>query len=219
MKVAMEYHDEREYNNFFIVGHPLQYADFSEEDHFTSANATAHDLIEHINGWQNIGTVEDELQALGAAWWTRGQFHNTVTPEGLRGDVANNLQYITGRRLAPAIVSKTREYDLEDICNGELKRMCLAELSYGCNSLQSHIDNMIHNSHQVLGWMQLGYNKAKLRYGTDDITRGHYLFHNIEELLSRFSPSGEWIQKFDLHYTIRTAKAWIVEAPEPYYDY
>jgi hypothetical protein len=33
----------------------------------------AHDLIEHVNGVQHIGTINDELEALGAMWYVRGQ--------------------------------------------------------------------------------------------------------------------------------------------------
>lgn len=40
----------------------------------------AHDLIEHVNGLKNIGSIQDELQALGAVWFTRGQW----------GDVSRN---------------------------------------------------------------------------------------------------------------------------------
>lgn len=33
----------------------------------------AHDLIEHVNGVHLIGTIDDELEALGATWYVRGQ--------------------------------------------------------------------------------------------------------------------------------------------------
>lgn len=33
----------------------------------------AHDLIEHVNGPERIGTIDDELEALGAIWYVRGQ--------------------------------------------------------------------------------------------------------------------------------------------------
>lgn len=33
----------------------------------------AHDLIEHVNGPEAIGTIDDELEALGAIWYVRGQ--------------------------------------------------------------------------------------------------------------------------------------------------
>lgn len=33
----------------------------------------AHDLLEHVNGREHIGTVWDELEALGAIWQVRGR--------------------------------------------------------------------------------------------------------------------------------------------------
>lgn len=34
----------------------------------------AHDLLEHVNGVDAIGSVDDELEALGGVWYCRGQF-------------------------------------------------------------------------------------------------------------------------------------------------
>lgn len=39
----------------------------------TDALLIAHDLIEHVNGVERIGTIDDELEALGAIWYVRGQ--------------------------------------------------------------------------------------------------------------------------------------------------
>jgi hypothetical protein len=36
----------------------------------------AHDLIEHVNGAEEIGSIDDELEALGAIWFVRGQFND-----------------------------------------------------------------------------------------------------------------------------------------------
>ena len=34
----------------------------------------AHDIVEHVNGIKEIGSIDDELEALGAIWFARGQF-------------------------------------------------------------------------------------------------------------------------------------------------
>lgn len=41
----------------------------------------AHDLIEHVNGAAAIGGIDDELEALGGIWYTRGQ-HSDLTRNG-----------------------------------------------------------------------------------------------------------------------------------------
>lgn len=38
----------------------------------------AHDLIEHRHGIDSIGSIEDELQAIGAGWITRGQWGDYI---------------------------------------------------------------------------------------------------------------------------------------------
>src|SRR5262245_30758159 len=46
-------------------------------DETTNAGAglqIAHDLLEHVNGQDQIGGITDELEALGAIWLWRGQF-------------------------------------------------------------------------------------------------------------------------------------------------
>lgn len=36
----------------------------------------AHDILEHVNGLDSIGTIEDELLALGGVWFVRGQYED-----------------------------------------------------------------------------------------------------------------------------------------------
>jgi hypothetical protein len=44
----------------------------------------AHDLIEHQNGVAAIGSIDDELEALGAIWYVRGQ-HGELRRDGTGG--------------------------------------------------------------------------------------------------------------------------------------
>ncbi len=41
-------------------------------------NLIAHDILEHLNGLESIGTISDELLALGGVWFVRGQ-HADIT--------------------------------------------------------------------------------------------------------------------------------------------
>ncbi len=52
----------------------------------------AHDLIEHVNGVKNIGSIPDELQALGGIWFVRGQF-NDISRNG-RGSMHTSYQHV-----------------------------------------------------------------------------------------------------------------------------
>jgi len=54
----------------------------------------AHDIIEHVNGLEAIGSIGDELMALGAIWEVRGRWGDIV-----RGNYASALapeQHIAG---------------------------------------------------------------------------------------------------------------------------
>lgn len=41
----------------------------------------AHDVIEHVNGIDRIGSIDDELEALGAIWYVRGR-HGELNRNG-----------------------------------------------------------------------------------------------------------------------------------------
>jgi hypothetical protein len=46
----------------------------------TESILIAHDLLEHVNGLSNIGSLDDELQALAGVWFVRGQ-HSYLRPD------------------------------------------------------------------------------------------------------------------------------------------
>lgn len=54
----------------------------------------AHDIVEHVNGLAAIGTIGDELMALGGAWRCRGQWGDIV--RGTVGSTLSPEQHIAG---------------------------------------------------------------------------------------------------------------------------
>ena len=51
----------------------------------------AHDLLEHQNGPDNMGPVWDEMEALGAIWYVRGQWGDLMTGFSSYHSVHENL--------------------------------------------------------------------------------------------------------------------------------
>jgi hypothetical protein len=51
----------------------------------TWAPGVAHDVVEHVNGYGEIGSIEDELEAMGACWFTRGQHWDMSRGEAVSG--------------------------------------------------------------------------------------------------------------------------------------
>lgn len=58
-----------------IKGTPETDGMFADRD----GTLIAHDLLEHVNGAANIGTVWDELEALGAIWYVRARHGDLLT--------------------------------------------------------------------------------------------------------------------------------------------
>lgn len=75
---------------FYVHGTPRTHGMFTG----TSGVLVAHDLIEHVNGLGMIGSVGDELMALGAIWKVRGQWGDVV--RGEVGSALSSEQHIAG---------------------------------------------------------------------------------------------------------------------------
>ena len=70
VKLKIRYDQETGTFGFAVNGLDIQ------DDIFIASEGRliAHDIIEHQNGAHNIGSVGDELEALGAIWYVRGEF-------------------------------------------------------------------------------------------------------------------------------------------------
>lgn len=90
----------------------------------TEGALVAHDLIEHVNGPALIGTIDDELEALGAIWYVRGQHNemfraatrsNYTVYENIGSDIARMFRdYIEGGQhvdYSPIRARRTRADD------------------------------------------------------------------------------------------------------------
>lgn len=63
----------------------------------------AHDIIEHQNGLEHMGPVWDELEALGAIWYTRGRWGDMMTGSG--------SFYTPEQNIASDVTRMFREWD------------------------------------------------------------------------------------------------------------
>lgn len=94
----------------------------------------AHDILEHPNGFSFIGTVDDELEALGGIWYVRGQ-HGELNRKGMGSayTIHQNIAYDIVRMYRDVIAGGVTSYyrdqasqlshpvtadeDLKEICN------------------------------------------------------------------------------------------------------
>lgn len=170
----------------------------------------AHDLLEHVNGREFIGTVWDELEALGAIWQVRGRHADFLTKYGgnvsptknVAADVSRMYSDWTADPMPPArhrlkatrshlydddfreIIAHARHDILAELDSDE--RHSPVQLEY----LQRYLDEALHR-------MRNGFRKAERKYGEG--YRGHTLFRLIRDAVATAKPDFEG-QEFTLAY-------------------
>lgn len=155
----------------------------------------AHDLIEHVNGVKHIGTIHDELQALGAVWFVRGQWgdltrhaRNGGTPYEILGrdvemlaikHVHNPVEILRtgGRKRVDHIQNNLLE------CINEARKavkMHRYDAFSGISNTSEAIDALLEDFYEAAAkLMRQGYDKAARKYETG--LHANTLFWSIVE--------------------------------------
>lgn len=188
----------------------------------------AHDLLEHVNGPGLIGTIHDELEALGAIWYVRGQ-HGELRRDGAgsRYSIAENVASDVVRMFcehyhgADMVYDdkRTRAVEHDDELGETLAAadaMWRAELdSPGNANAATHWQRY---RKEALARMRTGYRKARARYEA----RGRYAANNLFwGIVQAIADAGETYegQRFTLRYGFDAqgnASATLTEATEEY---
>jgi len=177
----------------------------------------AHDLIEHVSGAQYIGTIDDELEALGAIWYVRGQ-HGELRRDGtgnrfsIEENIASDItrmfridgdQYVSFQsRKTHAVVADSYLQTILDYAD----KSYLGEFDdEGREAARQEWPK--YRAH-ALNRMRVGYSKARRKYER----RGHYyannLFWAIEEAVRPYAKRVEFEgQQVKLQYGLRDGEA------------
>jgi len=172
----------------------------------------AHDLIEHQNGVRAIGSVHDELQALGAIWFVRGQ-HGYLrrndpgyyTPEqNLGSDVARQALDFGWHGSLGGIIPRNRAGDCEEVFQEILE--------YGRQSYRQEVkydEAPAYDPREyfeaVVPLLRMGYRKARRRF--PDANVANTMFFSIQEAVQGCHVEFEG-QRFKLRYSWRSAQCW-----------
>lgn len=187
----------------------------------------AHDLLEHQNGLGAIGSIDDELEALGGVWFVRGQSGYMEQESGvfyrppwetLAYEIANLGRYYVLHDIDmktpvprtlhtyeteefPFIVeegrSKLQDELDHDPCDEE-------DLEYQTTRTRDFIEQSLH-------YMRRGYSKAKRRYRDND-NKARTQFWAISDAVDKIIPWVEWEgQTFLLSYGMGEANVKMVE--------
>lgn len=169
----------------------------------------AHDLIEHINGPENIGSIDDELEALAGIWYVRGnsgqlrmdRVGSRYSPEeNLASDVVNMARiYVEGEVDFKTPVPECGEGDYDETID------CIIE--FACKGLESELDEHYDERrlndylHGVKQYMRLGFEKFQdLDY---DWIQLNNIFWSITEAVEPHAKHCEYEgQEFELEFDV-----------------
>ena len=166
----------------------------------------AHDILEHQNGLHNIGSIGDELEALGGVWFVRGQWgditrdHNVNSAEqhvasdvmnmamlfadgvGFHYPVPNTYSHYQDDSFQCIIDLGRKDYRAEWECSNEDNPPPIPEYFNAC-----------------LHYMRSGYNKANRRFGNGSWSNN--LFWEIAEAVDPYAKHIDYEgQRFRLGY-------------------
>jgi|SRR5690606_26270207 len=178
----------------------------------------SHDILEHINGAKNIGSVYDECIALGVTWYIRGQFgifdrqQSYHSPhEILAGDLSRMFQTELYEKTLTSSLDKVRidnefQEDFQSI--GEhAKKQIISELEYSDEPANmGEIDLYISRS---LKAMTLGLRKARRRY--KDPYMAHELFFAIADAVKNCASIEYEGQRFAVYYNFQNIQVYCEE--------
>lgn len=142
----------------------------------------AHDLLEHVQGVESIGSIGDELLAMGAIWFIRGQHcdirrGSLATPhEHIAADLVNMGRIVIEggvpyRVKVPRTKAHDCDVDFQDILNIAKKDLKGELETYNSERVHEYLEDCLH-------FMRRGYNMAKARYKNVDVNS---LFWKIAE--------------------------------------
>ena len=188
---------------------------------FTEGRTLAHDIVEHQNGLKAIGSIGDELEAMGGIWHARGRWGDMSrsnfggmfsAEQNIGSDLMNmaRLYYddVPLRRKVPT----TREHYQDDAF--------MEAIRYGKDLLRKEFDGDIPADPEYwdacLHFMRTGYMKAVKRFG--DQAFSNSMFWNIAQAIDetvRFEHL-QGYERFRLEYTANDVRFWEVHEEEYY---
>jgi hypothetical protein len=177
---------------------------------------TAHDVLEHVNGPRAIGTIDDELEAMGAAWYVRGQ-HGRIRRDyggfnGPHADIAADVsrmavEFLNGAHVAVAAIPRTRacdaDADIDDILT-RAEESARAECRHDAAPYDGERLALYFKAARAR--MRLGYRKAARKYRDVNVCA---LFWHVADAVGRAVKSGDLFAgaEFRLHVDMRACRA------------
>lgn len=179
----------------------------------------AHDLLEHQNGVKNIGSIDDELEALGGVWYIRGL--SNKMRKGSSATAYDTLPYdicslgeiymhgVNFRTPVPNTRALDYDYEFGHIISSGIKKL-REELDY----CEMTIDEVRLKAYEdaCLHYMRRGFRKANRRYA--GVYEASSMFWNVSNAVDTIIDLVDYEgQEFILRYDHNQAYC------NEYYDY
>lgn len=183
----------------------------------------AHDILEHQNGLHNIGSIGDELEALGGVWFIRGQYGDMIrdhpninsSEQHLASDVMNMAMLFANDIGLNFPVPRTYCHYQDDAFEGIIQ---LGRKDYRSEWQCSNEDNPPAISEYFdacLHYMRNGHRKAERRFGNG--MWANNLFWNIAEAVDPYAKHTEYEgQRFRLGYDSNQVTCYEIIEDEEY---
>jgi hypothetical protein len=181
----------------------------------------AHDILEHVNGLAEIGTIKDELEALGGIWYIRGQ-HADIS-RGVMGSMYSPIQHLQSDVLhMGSIVMCNTGIKLKHVDHSEHTLFCEEAdelIEYMARQIIDECDGMTIDRDRLDEYLTCvkhsfcaGYEKACTLYDAAP-RQANDMFWTIAEVVDNWLEHSELVEgdKVVLHYCFETGEARIVE--------
>ena len=175
----------------------------------------AHDLIEHVNGLSAIGGVGDELEALGAMWYTRGQHGD------LWGD-RRESRYSAEENIAADVERMARDYNyypefgrpiprtrssMYDEAFQKIISLAKRDVDAEINSEDIDLVHLNRYFSEAIHFLRAGYGKAVRKYERRGRFYANNRFWEIADAVRPFAKRCDFEgQEFKLTYDCNGAR-------------
>lgn len=174
----------------------------------------AHDLIEHVNGIEQIGGIDDELEALGGIWWVRGQWGDLrrdgrgsmhSVHENIAADITRMFRdFFYGEHVdttPPRTIACEADDDFKLIVEAAVREM-YDEINDEDEA--EVVRKAAEYTRVCLPRMRIGYRKARARFKGHRPPMANSLFWEITEAVDPYCKHVEFEgQQFRLVYGIK----------------
>lgn len=156
----------------------------------------AHDLLEHVNGLSEIGSIDDELEALGGVWFVRGQ-HGQLRRDGLGSAHTNQVHLVSDLVNLGVIFNNGVDFrsDVPDLVDCEyleefehIIEKAIEDIELELDEDERDYERLKYYFKNCLNYMISGYNKAEVIYSnySDNPFYANNLFFEIVDTLKDY---------------------------------